>query len=142
MNWFIFYFLRSFRKVVNVRVDYSLITKSGNDILTVRENYIPDRKIIKDFSDFKYFEIYKEIEKELKEVFDKGALELLKEHTPIKLKNINRGYLYTGDYIVKCSWEISIDKEDIDWKEYKAWDKLWYIKSAGLQDSLHKEKNG
>lgn len=126
MNWFKFYFFGNWEKVTNVNISYSLITKSGNTILTLNENYVPD-KIIKNFTMNNLWKNLDEIKAELKPIFDKRALELLKEYTLDNLKNIKYGYLITGDYIIECSWDISVEHDSINWEEYKEWDKLYYV---------------
>lgn len=120
MNW-IEFVLSSIKRVRKVRVTYSLITNAGNEIINIDEEYPLDTPVIFECEEFfsSHKKIKERISEEQKPIFDKRALELLKAHTSFKLVNIKNGYLYSGNYIVKCDWGIYFDTENVTWKEYK-----------------------
>jgi hypothetical protein len=126
MNWLKFIF-GNWKRITNIEVVYLLTTESGNKILDISENLLPN-KIIVNRSEWEYFKTIKELEDKYKDIFYKRARELLVKYKEKNLNKVRKGYLYSGDYIVGCAWTISFDSEPISWKEYKETHKLWYLK--------------
>jgi hypothetical protein len=108
----------SYKKVNSIQVEYSLITKSGNEIFNLNEEYIPEKKIIEEDNDFGWG-IRKIITDKFKEKFNKRAKELLSLYQKKEIKELKKGVLESGDYIVKCVWYIDIDYKSLTYKEFK-----------------------
>lgn len=120
MRWFKWAFGR-YRRVSLLKVDYELIIQSGKSILTINENYKPDKDIYGNFGDFGYFDYLKKLRKkdDLVLKFDKKAKELLDLYQKNKRNKITCGFIDGGDYIVKCIWDLWIDTEYINYDEAK-----------------------
>lgn len=118
------YIFSKAKKVKSIEVYYSLITQSGNEILTISEDLKPEKEIIRDYGDFSV--LSKEDIKKIKEItdkFDKRARELLNKFQEKERKKIKQGWMDSGNYIIKCVWDLSIETEWLDFKEFKEWKK-------------------
>jgi len=123
MMWLKYIFSKA-KKVKSIEVYYSLITQSGNEILTISEDLKPEKEIIRDYGDFSV--LSKEDIKKIKEItdkFDKRARELLNKFQEKERKKIKQGWMDSGNYIIKCVWDLSIETEWLDFKEFKEWKK-------------------
>lgn len=116
-EWLSFQF-ENWKLITDIEIDYTLTTKSGNEILVITDNHKP-KGLIKNYNYDNYNEIRNELKEEFEEMFNLRALELLDRNKKSNLKKIEQGYLYSGKYIVKCTWAISVTSQRIGWKEYK-----------------------
>ena len=101
------YLWTDIKRVKNIRVTYSLITKSGETILEIDENFKPDRIIQGSYSEYS-LEADREVEEIYKKKFAKRSKELLKKYQKKKLNETKHSILEGGDYIIKCSWIVYV----------------------------------
>ena len=113
-------------KITRVEIEYSLITKSGNTIYAINKEIIPKELIAFKCSDYDWVKKEKEVIKRYKKVFDNKARQLLNKFQINEKKKIKRGWINSGDYIVKCVWDISVELGYLNLKEYK------FIKTLNL----------
>mgnify|MGYP001563265023 CR=1 FL=1 len=118
MSW-LNYVFGCWEKVVEFKVDYSLVTKSGNNILEIRKIIKLDKPLIRNYGDFAWRLWEEDILKKYREIINKEAEEILNEYQKKQRKRLNSCVLDGGDYIVKCSWDINMSREDITYEEYK-----------------------
>jgi hypothetical protein len=120
MSWLKFIF-SNWKKITKINVEYSLITKSGNEILDAREVIIPEKLIIGNYGEYDW----KNWEKDILKIYEKDiqikAENLLNNLQEKQRRKINQGILDGGDYIVKCEWDIFKESDWISYKEYKKW---------------------
>lgn len=109
----------NYKKLMNIEVEYKLITISGKEILTIKENMKPIKPFIVNYNDWKYWDYVKEIKKDYIAIFDKRAEEILDEYKNKERKKIKQGWLDSGNYIVKCVWNIYPGYEYVAYEEVK-----------------------
>lgn len=138
MSWFK-WLIGNYKKVSLLKVDYELITQSGKCILTIREDYNPNKNIIGQFGDFGEFRFIRKLEKDKDLVlkFDKRAEELLNFYQKEKRTKLRFGFIDGGDYIVKCIWDLWIDTEWLTYKEYRD-----YLKTKKVGEKNEYRKQG
>lgn len=113
------YWFSEIRKIKKIYVTYSLITKSGYDILTLNKEITPKKLLMTEYYGFGYNCWNKVIEKNYKNKFIKDTKELLLKYQKKKLNKVGNGYLESGDYIVKGVYDVEIVSEKISFEEYK-----------------------
>jgi len=118
MSW-LRYIFSGLKKVTEVRVDYSLTTKSGVEILEMREILKLNKPLIRNYEEFSWNLWQEEVIKNYGKIINKRAEEILNEYQKKERKRLKRIVLDCGEYIVKCSWSIWIDREKITYKEYQ-----------------------
>ncbi len=120
MNRFLAFFC-IFKKLEKIEIEFNLITKSGNKIYTIEKEIKPLKDMVIRWSDFSWWDYHRQIEndKEYKKLFDDIARDLLNKFQKKERKNIRNGWLESGDYIVKCSWDFSTEFDFAEYDEYK-----------------------
>lgn len=113
------YVFSSLKKIINIEVKYDLITQSGNTIHTIYEDFKPKEWIIKEYSDFDWRIWHKVVKDNYGEIFDEKAKQILNNFQEQERKKLKNGWLDSGEYIVKCIWNTQVEKEWIDYEEYK-----------------------
>ena len=120
MGKFWFWLTNTSQKLTNIRVTYSLITTSGEEILEIGEKVKPIKTLVvkyKKFGDYWRYEDILKKDKDYLKIFDKRAEEILNDSQKKERKHLKNGWLDSGNYIVKCVWEIYLDFEDVTFEE-------------------------
>jgi hypothetical protein len=118
MNWLRF-ILENWQKIVKIRVEYDLITKGGKTILTISEEFVPDAVIIRNYGDFKWKLWEEDILAIYRERIEEKAEQLLTKFRKVQRNKLDKCFLYGGDYIVKCDWDVFKETQTASYKECK-----------------------
>lgn len=118
------YWFSSLKKIVGIEVSYSLITKSGNEIYSIEEDFIPEELIIKKVNEWDWRTWDNLVKEKWGEKFNDKARQLLINFQKKERKKIKYGWIDSGDYVVKCVWDISVEREWLDYKEFKDYIRL------------------
>lgn len=115
---YIKYLFCALEKLVKIEVEYSLVTKSGNTIHKISEIIKPKKLIIKKCKNW-----HKIVREMYGKDFDNKSKELLDKFIKKERKKIHKGWIDSGDYIVKCywggGWGLNIESDWINFEEYK-----------------------
>lgn len=120
----IFHTFSNWKKLTKLEIDFHLITKNGNKICSKTHTVKRLKPMIINYSELNYFEYINhinQINKECKNNLSKLGNAILSEYQKKKRHTFNSGVLDSGDYIVKCSWELSPTFKRISYEEYKNW---------------------
>lgn len=114
------YFFGNEKKLTKIRVNYSLITKSGKEMFDIPHDIIPKNTIIRNYKTFSWDwdnDMSKLCYKEISKIAGKILNTFQKKQRNKLIKN--KCILDGGDYIVGCTWDVSARTEDISYKEFK-----------------------
>lgn len=123
MKLYLEYLISDAREVTLIRPTFYLVTKSGNTILEIDEEFKPAVKMIDDFEELYSFEFINKLKQNplFCEYLNKRADKILKQYRKNKKVNLNNGKIISGSYIVKVNWAFSIETKRLNWKEFKKW---------------------
>lgn len=115
----LWFWLKNYKKLSKIKIEYSLITMSGKEITSVKEKIKPIKPFIVNYDSCDYGDYCRNIEndKEYKKIFDKRAEELLNDSQKQERKHLKNGWLDSGSYIVKCVWDIFFEFEKATYEE-------------------------
>jgi hypothetical protein len=111
--------LTDWRKIKKVNVEFKLITDSGHTIMII-SRYMPIKNLVPIFDDWvgrREKEI--DLSEKNRDLFNKIAKKELIKHQKRKIQPLKAGKCYSGKFIVKCVWEISLELEPMTFEEYK-----------------------
>lgn len=118
MNWLLFQFL-NYKKITKIEVDYEIITKAGNTILTLTTTINPSKLIIFEGNDWNNGRKEVEKDKNLISKMKEKADEILGRYRSKNKVELDDGVIISGNYIVRCKFTFYPQSENISWKEVK-----------------------
>lgn len=102
-------------KVINIRVEFSLITKSGYDLYLIEKNIKPKKLYVCERYDS---DIWDTLRKDYGKLLNEIASDLLIKNRKKKEIKLGCGKAITGKHIVKCTWDIYTTTERLTYEEY------------------------
>lgn len=119
------YLFSDWGKLDKIRVYYSIVTESGNEILEIKETIKPNCLIMAKRGAYGlYFSDNISKLKEFKpflEQMKNRADTLLTEYRKKQKKELKNGFLISGNYIAKVTYYYYCDSDYITYEEFKQW---------------------